>query len=93
MTVIGRCQNGETVAHAISTPYPAYDANETQRKFDYANSRDNPMRCSTIRSERGGEPWCSGCPFWGLISSPIQLGYLPGYHYAPAARAGQEVTS
>jgi hypothetical protein len=89
MTIIGRCYNGEVIAHRVSAPYPGYSHDETQGKFAYALARDNPMRCSTIRSERGGEPWCHDCPFWGRISSPIQLGYAPGYHYAPAHCAGQ----
>ena len=65
------------------------DADETDRKYDYAHRADAPLRCDTIRAKRGGESWCGGCPFWGHIPSPIQLGYVPGYHYEPASRAAQ----
>jgi hypothetical protein len=93
MTIIGRCHNGKAISRQVSSPYPGYSVDETQSKFSHALVRDTPMRCSTIRYERGGEPWCSGCPFWGRISSPIQLGYAPGYHHQPAAEAEQETAS
>ena len=70
MTVLGRCHNGEAIAHRVSAPYPGYDASETAKKFAYALSADAPMRCDTIRAYRGGEPWCSGCPFWGASPHP-----------------------
>ena len=89
IAIIGRCHNGKAIAHRVSRPYPNYDADETDRKYDYAHRADAPLRCDTIRAKRGGESWCGGCPFWGHIPSPIQLGYVPGYHYEPASRAAQ----
>jgi putative DNA primase/helicase len=81
LTIVGRCVGGADVAHRISAPYPDYDPDETSRKFAYAEERDNPVRCDTVRRQRGGEPWCSRCPWWGRISSPIQLGYARGYRF------------
>lgn len=86
MTVVARCVDGAAIAHRISAPYPAYDPAETDRKHAYAEGRDNPIRCATVRHERGGEPWCSRCPHWGQITSPIQLGYARGFVFAPQTR-------
>lgn len=90
MTMIGRCHNGAAIAHRVSAPYPGYDQHETDRKYAFSLAADAPMRCETIRYHRGGEPWCSKCSHWGKIASPIQLGYVPGYRYAEAPRAGEE---
>jgi putative DNA primase/helicase len=91
MSVLGRCHKGETIAHRVSAPYPSYDADETAKKFAYAIRADAPMRCDTIRTFRGGEPWCSRCPHWGRIPSPITLGYAPRYYHQSAPHLGQEL--
>jgi putative DNA primase/helicase len=90
MSILGCCHNGEAIAHRVSAPYPGYEASETDRKYAYAHSTNAPMRCETIRAYRSGEPWCSGCPHWGGIPSPIVLGYVPGYVYLrPDATPGR----
>lgn len=83
LTVVARCVDGAAIAHRISAGYPLYDPTETQAKFDYAVGRDNPIKCQTVRRDRGGEPWCARCPHWQRITSPVQLGYPKG-HRAPA---------
>lgn len=89
MTVVARCVDGPALAHKLSAPYPEYDPVETTRKHDIAAERDNPIRCQTVRDERGGEPWCARCPHWGRIASPIVLGYPRGYAFARPAQRGQ----
>lgn len=79
MTIVARCRDGDEIAHRISQAYPAYDQKETDKKFAYSLKADAPLRCSTIRYYRGGEPWCRQCVYWGSIASPISLGYPRGY--------------
>jgi hypothetical protein len=79
MTIVARCSNGNDIAHRISQDYPAYDRDETDKKFGYSLKANAPLRCSTIRYHRGGERWCSQCPRWGTIASPILLGYPRAY--------------
>lgn len=75
LTVVAQCRDGERLSHELSAPYPRYNPRETQRKFRAARQADKPLRCATIRDDRGGEAYCAGCPHWGRIASPIVLGY------------------
>lgn len=74
MSILGRCHDGERIAHQISVPYPGYAERETQSKFERARDEDKPLRCDTIRYERNGESFCAGCFNWGKVTSPITLG-------------------
>jgi hypothetical protein len=77
ITVVAQCRDGERWAHELSAPYPDYDPDETRKKYDHARREDKPLRCRTIRDVRSGEGFCSLCPSWGEITSPIELGYAP----------------
>jgi putative DNA primase/helicase len=74
MTIVALCRDGERLAHDHSSPYPAYDHQETAAKFARAREADKPMTCAVI-GDRDGEPWCRGCPLPRWIKSPIELGH------------------
>jgi len=63
------CVEGRTAAHNISKRHPAYDAEETNEKFDGIKG---PYLCSKFDEYNPGV--CQECPFWGRIKSPISLG-------------------
>jgi hypothetical protein len=71
--VVVRCGGGRKHFHELSKPYPGYDKAETDDVLDRARDA-GPVKCSTIRKKLGGEPYCSACPFWGGIATPLELG-------------------
>jgi hypothetical protein len=71
--IVGRCVEGEQIAHAWSAPYPRYTAAETAQKLRHA-LQYGPRTCSTIRFDLGGEEHCRTCQHWQKIKSPIVLG-------------------
>jgi hypothetical protein len=73
LSIIGRCENGSAIAHEWSAPYPKYSISETDDKLSKA-LKMGPRTCKNIRYELDGETYCSHCPFWGHIKSPISLG-------------------
>jgi hypothetical protein len=72
-TIAVRCTDGRKAFHTLSKPYPAYDQDETDDLLDRAQDA-GPMKCATIRAKFGGEPYCSTCPFWSGIATPLVLG-------------------
>lgn len=74
LSIIGRCENGEALAHEFSRPYPGYTFEETEKKLKQAIDKAGPRTCHNIRYQLDGEPYCSKCPNWGRIRSPIALG-------------------
>jgi putative DNA primase/helicase len=74
LSIVARCKDGDRLAHVLSAPYPGYSERETTGKFVHALKQNKPLRCSTIRHERGGERYCATCPHWGRITSPVVLG-------------------
>lgn len=75
--IIGRCEDGARQFHEISSVYPRYSVEETDRKLAHALKASSARTCKYIRSELGGEPYCAGCQHWGTITSPIVLGRPP----------------
>lgn len=55
--------------HEVSQPYPTYNREETDRKFDQCVTP--PPRCATIEQ---GFPGCRECQYHGSISTPLDLG-------------------
>lgn len=72
--IVGRCEDGEQVAHEWSAPYPRYSKAETARKLQHALADAGPRTCSTIRFDLGADTYCRDCQHWGTIKSPIMLG-------------------
>ena len=75
MTVVNRCRNGAKAIHILSkVDKRRYSEYDTDQKINQVNcSSQGPMRCGTFNTARLGV--CTNCPFWGSISSPIELGY------------------
>jgi phage/plasmid primase, P4 family, C-terminal domain len=78
--IVGRCADGEQIAHAWSTPYLRYNRDETTHKLQRALADAGPRTCSTIRYDLGGEEACRACQHWGKVKSPIVLGIPPSAH-------------
>jgi len=69
LSIAKPCEDGEKGAHAISREHPQYDREETDAKLDGILG---PYTCDTFNDLCGGI--CPTCPFFGKITSPIQLG-------------------
>jgi putative DNA primase/helicase len=80
LSIVGRCAGGEAAAHQLSRPHPGYTPEETARKLQQAltaagkDRQPGPRTCTYIRNKLDGETFCSECPHWGKIASPIALG-------------------
>lgn len=88
MGIAARLEGGERIGHEWSKPHPDYVPEKTQAKMLHAYRDAGPPKCERIRSDLGGEPFCSQCPSWGKIKSPITLGDAPRlvFHAGSAAR-------
>lgn len=86
--IVGRCADGEPLAHEWSARYPRYSQEETTRKLQHALADAGPRTCSTLRFDLGADPYCRDCPHWGTIKSPIVLGMARTQR--PAARTAQQ---
>ena len=71
--IVGRCEDGHRLTHEFSSPHPDYDEAGTDAKLARALSEAGPRTCPDIR-KNGGESFCSVCPSWGAVKSPIVLG-------------------
>lgn len=69
LSIAVNCVDGEKAIHIISKNHPSYDPEQTQEK---ANLTAGPYHCASFDSVRPGG--CEGCPHWGKLTSPIQLG-------------------
>lgn len=70
LSVWGRCEDGEAVAHARSAGHPGYSRAATQAKLTRALEDTGPRTCVGFRELEGNR--CEGCPH--LVASPIVLG-------------------
>lgn len=76
ITVLRHCEGGERAIHILSqTDKHRYSFDNTQTKIEEA-ARYNygPCRCITFNDKTPGV--CHSCPYWGKITSPIQLGEI-----------------
>ena len=86
--VLARCEDGERFCHEWSEGDERYDRAETQKKIDRAlRETTGPTKCETFA---GLNARCEGCPHWGKISSPIELGRLPSDPAVAPLRAAIE---
>lgn len=74
LSIIGRCKNGEEVAHKWSTPYQDYSFEETDEKLHRAlySKKSGPVSCMTV-AQKFGVQWCNQCKHKGEVVSPINL--------------------
>jgi hypothetical protein len=92
LSIVGRCENGEQLAHDLSSAYPGYNRSETQKKLQHAIRDAGPATCAKIRHSLGGERFCARCP--AKVKSPIVLGIAgrqqPQSPEPPASTAAAE---
>jgi len=74
LSIVGRCIDGNQIAHDVSKPYPKYSAAETEEKLRQAMGAAGPSTCAFIENELGQGQFCSRCKHRGKIKSPIVLG-------------------
>jgi uncharacterized protein (DUF927 family) len=73
LSIVGRCQGGENLAHEWSQDYPGYSEWETEKKLEHALTAAGPVTCARVEELTGGE-WCQNCELRGMITSPIVIG-------------------
>lgn len=71
-SITPRCKDGVSKFHEFSSADPRYDYAETQAKIEHALEY-GPRTCADIK-DKGNHSGCATCPFYGSITSPIQLG-------------------
>lgn len=70
LSVVWRCQDGDTYIHEWSVGDDRYDHAETQEK---AENTAGPATCQHFADVN--PEGCAGCPFAGKVTSPISLAY------------------
>lgn len=66
-------EKGEKAVHLMSRGYSGYDAAETDRKIQqHKDGGYGPSTC--IAFENANPDGCKGCPFYGKVTTPLQLG-------------------
>jgi len=94
--VVAYCNDGDRLAHKVSSGDPRYTETDTQARLDRVrNTLTGATTCQ--RFEALNPEGCQGCPHRGKIKSPIALGYeretpkldsgpqqLNGHAYLPA---------
>lgn len=74
LTVWGRCEGGDDLAHVRSAADPVrYTPEGTAQALRAALARSGPLRC-TYAETRLAFAGCAVCPHHGRLQSPIQLG-------------------
>jgi hypothetical protein len=72
----------EPLAHELSSGYPNYTYEETERKLAQLQEK-NILPTTCKRFEQINPAGCEGCTYRGLINSPIRLGYSGLQRIAP----------
>ena len=73
LSVLARCDDGESLCHEWSRPHPGYSESETENKRLHVLNNGGPVTCKTVADQLGFEG-CASCVHRGKITSPIQLG-------------------
>ncbi len=76
LSILGRCVDGERLAHKLSEPHPGYDRASTDAKLKQSIEASGPRTCGYIMGQFAHEG-CKTCPFGVRTkhkSSPIILG-------------------
>lgn len=74
LSIVGRCRDGNQIAHDMSKPYPKYSTAETEEKLLQAMGAAGPATCTFIENDLGQKQFCSRCRHHSKIKSPIVLG-------------------
>jgi predicted P-loop ATPase len=79
LSIIARCRGGDDLAHEVSSPYPGYDPDACEEKYQRAKGV-GPATCAHIR---GISTACRACPL--QITSPVLLGRTAAAPPSPSA--------
>lgn len=74
LSILGRCQNGDALAHDLSSPHSGYSASATAAKLKHAIYDAGPATCARVRHSLGGAKYCDACEHAGKLKSPVVLG-------------------
>jgi len=74
LSILPRCKDGHAAAHEWSKGYDGYTQSETDKKIEDGLNNTGPRTCENIRTQCGGEEYCSCCSWLGRIKSPIVIG-------------------
>lgn len=70
LSILGRLDNGEALAHDYSKAHPNYSATDTTKKLKQALDASGPRTCDNINKFYGN---CKSCPNFCKVNSPISL--------------------
>ena len=91
ISVAVRCSDGAESIHLMSEGHPEYDRDATERKAQQSLSEANWAHgCDAFAKEDAAR--CSGCPFRGKITGPIELGKSLRVASVPAPEPVEEPT-
>lgn len=86
LSIVGRCENGQQLAHELSQDYPGYSAEETEEKLQRALAASGPATCTYIATQLGARnTFCAQCEHRGRISTPLILGTQRAAHFVSAS--------
>lgn len=68
ITNLAQTADGESIVHEISSPYPGYTREETQRKYVHAAQENKPVTCEYIK-----EHFCFDCGKDCRVKTPVTL--------------------
>lgn len=72
ITVLERTTTYDEAVHEISRGHDTYSEESTDIKIEYVRGLNKPATCHEFAYQRAGV--CHGCPNYGKIQSPVQLG-------------------
>ena len=85
------CADWETAIHEMSSAYPRYSPEETEKKTEELVNEDGKVmvyECTTI--EKLNPKGCDGCPFKGQLTNPLNIGRRLRQPTSPAPNAIRE---
>jgi predicted P-loop ATPase len=87
LSIVGRCEGGEDLAHQVSAPHPGYSRSQTTAKLRHALADAGPATCAKVKHSLGGTRFCDVCPNAGRVKSPIVLGGARALQIVPPTTA------
>ncbi len=72
LCLLASCADGEKLAHDWSSGDERYSYEDTARKLEQGRRNSGPTTCERFQSLN--PTGCAGCPHFGRVVSPIQLG-------------------
>lgn len=93
LSITARLENGNQLAHELSSGHPGYSHGETEAKIEQALQASGPRTCSNINKTWGK---CHTCPNFEKVKSPILIrgeNYIKtkdtGFHEIHFTKEGQ----